>query len=43
LLPVRLNIGGQRSNWITTVTRFGGPQDAMAEELTIEQFYPVDV
>ena len=40
VLPVKLNIGGQRSRWITTVTTFGAPQDAFVEELTIEQFYP---
>lgn len=41
VLPVVLNIGGETSSWITTVTTFGAPQDAFVEELVIEQFYPV--
>lgn len=41
ILPVRLNVNGQKTNWITTITTFGAPQDAFVEELTIEQFHPV--
>lgn len=40
LLPVVFNAGGVKTRWFTTVTSFGAPQDALAEEITIEQFYP---
>ncbi len=40
VVPVVLEIGGVTTRWITTVTSFGAPQDALVEELTIEQFYP---
>ncbi|WP_281175168.1 helix-turn-helix domain-containing protein [Devosia epidermidihirudinis] len=40
LLPVVFNAGGVETRWFTTVTSFGAPQDALAEEITIEQFYP---
>lgn len=40
LLPVVFNAGGMETRWFTTVTSFGAPQDALAEEITIEQFYP---
>lgn len=41
-IPLILNLGGQRSSWISTMTTFGAPQDAFVEELTIEQFHPAD-
>ncbi len=41
LLPLEFQIGGKVTRWFTTVTSFGGPQDALAEEVTIEQFHPV--
>ena len=41
ILPVELNLGGQATRWITTLTTFGAPQDAFVEELTIEQFHPL--
>lgn len=40
LLPLEFNLGGQTTRWFTTVTSFGAPQDALAEEITIEQFHP---
>jgi transcriptional regulator with XRE-family HTH domain len=41
LLPLEFLIDGTSTRWFTTVTRFGGPQDALAEEIMIEQFHPV--
>lgn len=41
VVPVSLEVNGESSSWITTVTTFGAPQDVFVEELTIEQFYPV--
>ncbi len=41
LLPLEFRIDGAVTCWFTTVTSFGGPQDALAEEITIEQFHPV--
>ena len=41
LLPLEFRIDGEVTRWFTTVTSFGGPQDALAEEITIEQFHPV--
>ncbi len=41
LLPLEFRIDGAVTRWFTTVTSFGGPQDALAEEITIEQFHPV--
>jgi transcriptional regulator with XRE-family HTH domain len=41
LLPLDFRIDGEVTRWFTTVTSFGGPQDALAEEITIEQFHPV--
>ena len=41
LLPLEFRINGTVTRWFTTVTSFGGPQDALAEEITIEQFHPV--
>lgn len=40
LLPVVFSVGGAQTRWYTTVTSFGAPQDALAEEITIEQFHP---
>lgn len=41
LLPLEFRIENEVTRWFTTVTTFGGPQDALAEEITIEQFHPV--
>ena len=40
LLPLEFRRDGAVTRWFTTVTSFGAPQDAMAEEITIEQFHP---
>lgn len=40
LLPLEFRSGDQVTRWFTTVTSFGAPQDALAEEITIEQFHP---
>lgn len=40
LLPLEFRGDGVATRWFTTVTSFGAPQDAMAEEITIEQFHP---
>jgi transcriptional regulator with XRE-family HTH domain len=40
LLPLEFTRNGEVTRWFTTVTSFGAPQDAMAEEITIEQFHP---
>lgn len=40
LLPLEFLMDGQVTRWFTTVTSFGAPQDALAEEITIEQFHP---
>lgn len=40
LLPLEFRRNGEVTRWFTTVTSFGAPQDAMAEEITIEQFHP---
>ncbi|HWU16312.1 MAG TPA: helix-turn-helix transcriptional regulator [Devosia sp.] len=40
LLPVVVTIGGVTTRWFTTVTTFGAPQDALVEEIMIEQFHP---
>ncbi|WP_332688091.1 helix-turn-helix transcriptional regulator [Devosia sp.] len=40
LLPLEFKVDGQITRWFTTVTSFGAPQDALVEEITIEQFHP---
>lgn len=40
LLPLEFVSGGTVTRWYSTVTSFGAPQDALAEEITIEQFHP---
>ena len=42
VLPVTLTLGDQRTRWLTVLLGFGSPQDAMVEQLTIEQFMPAD-
>lgn len=41
ILPLEFQIDRMVTRWFTTVTSFGGPQDALAEEITIEQFHPI--
>jgi hypothetical protein len=40
LMPLEFKRDDQVTRWFTTITSFGAPMDAMAEEITIEQFYP---
>jgi transcriptional regulator with XRE-family HTH domain len=40
LLPLEFRLNGEVTRWFSTVTSFGAPQDALAEEITIEQFHP---
>lgn len=40
LLPLEFRLEGKTTRWFTTVTSFGAPQDALAEEISIEQFHP---
>lgn len=40
LLPLEFERDGVVTRWFTTVTSFGAPQDALAEEIIIEQFHP---
>lgn len=42
LLPLEFRRAGTTTRWFTTVTHFGGPQDALAEEISIEQFHPAE-
>ncbi|WP_196259035.1 helix-turn-helix domain-containing protein [Pelagibacterium limicola] len=41
LLPLIFLTPQGETRWFTTVTHFGGAQDALAEEITIEMFHPV--
>ncbi|TQF08639.1 helix-turn-helix transcriptional regulator [Myxococcus llanfairpwllgwyngyllgogerychwyrndrobwllllantysiliogogogochensis] len=40
LVPLTFEVDGVTTQWFTTVTTFGAPLHALAEEITIEQFYP---
>lgn len=40
LLPVVFTRDGVTTRWFTTLTSFGGAQNALAEEIVIEQFHP---
>lgn len=40
VLPLEFRIDGHVTRWFTTVTSFGAPQDALVEDITIEQFHP---
>lgn len=40
LVPLTFTVDGLTTHWFTTVTTFGGPLHALAEEITIEQFHP---
>jgi transcriptional regulator with XRE-family HTH domain len=42
LLKVILNSGDGERAWFTTLTSFGAPLDALAEEIIIEQFHPAE-
>lgn len=40
LVPLTFTAGGVTTRWFTTITTFGAPLHALAEEITIEQFHP---
>ena len=42
VLPLTIRIGAARTRWLTVLMSFGTPQDAMVEQLTIEQLLPAD-
>jgi transcriptional regulator with XRE-family HTH domain len=42
VLPIEMQIGAKRFNWITTLTSFGSVQDALVEGVLIESFFPAD-
>ncbi|GIW19698.1 MAG: transcriptional regulator [Tepidiforma sp.] len=42
ILPVVLAAGPAKLSFITVVSTFGTPQDALAEQLRVETFYPAD-
>ncbi|MEM6748039.1 MAG: helix-turn-helix domain-containing protein [Pseudomonadota bacterium] len=42
VIPVTINGFGTRTSWMTVLMTFGSPQDAMVEQLTVEQFLPAD-
>ncbi|WP_237080784.1 helix-turn-helix domain-containing protein [Myxococcus xanthus] len=41
LVPLTFTRDGTTTHWYTTLTSFGAPQDALVEEITIEQFHPM--
>lgn len=42
LVPLRLEIDGTELSLITTLTKFGTPQDVTLSELAVELFFPAD-
>ncbi|QSQ12084.1 helix-turn-helix transcriptional regulator [Myxococcus landrumensis] len=40
LIPLTFKVDGVITQWFTTVTTFGAPLHALAEEITVEQFFP---
>lgn len=42
LLPIAFRIGTDVRRWYSTVTTFGGAQDALVDEIAIELFHPMD-
>ncbi|MDA0351911.1 MAG: helix-turn-helix domain-containing protein [Chloroflexi bacterium] len=42
LVPLRLAVAGTELSLITTLTRFGSPQDVTLSELAVELFFPAD-
>lgn len=42
ILPISMRVGGRMLNFITTLTTFGSVQDALAEGVLIESFFPAD-
>lgn len=42
VLPLSVDVMGTTTKWLTILMSFGTPQDAMVEQLTIEQLLPAD-
>ncbi|MEM7741867.1 MAG: helix-turn-helix domain-containing protein [Pseudomonadota bacterium] len=42
VIPMTLNVFGTTTRWMSVLMTFGSPQDAMVEQLTVEQFLPAD-
>ncbi|MEO1042939.1 MAG: helix-turn-helix domain-containing protein [Pseudomonadota bacterium] len=42
VIPMTLNAFGTQTRWMSVLMTFGSPQDAMVEQLTVEQFLPAD-
>jgi len=42
ILPITMTLGGKTLSFITTLTTFGSVQDALAQGLLIESFFPAD-
>lgn len=42
ILPVSMKLGGKTLSFITTLTTFGSVQDALAQGVLIESFFPAD-
>lgn len=42
VIPVTMRAFGTTIRWMTVLMTFGSPQDAMVEQLTVEQFLPAD-
>ncbi len=42
VLPLELEISGQRTSWFSTIATLGTPLDITAEEIRIESMFPAD-
>jgi transcriptional regulator with XRE-family HTH domain len=42
VLPITMHLGGRTLSFITTLTTFGSVQDALAQGVLIESFFPAD-
>lgn len=42
LVPLEVDVGGQRLSMFTTLTTFGTPRDVTLDELSVELFFPAD-
>ena len=42
ILPISMKLGGKTLSFITTLTTFGSVQDALAQGVLIESFFPAD-
>lgn len=42
VIPISMKTFGTTTSWMTVLMTFGSPQDAMVEQLTVEQFLPAD-